>query len=187
MRWSLLRSGHHARDAVVAAFAVTVLAGALAGACGGEAKRAEETSAARAGIARAESTATSVAAMPRTGLWTASQVLERLVRAGVAPRAVEQAPAGPNWMRARPAVFAAGGGEVYAWIYRDSTARRAVTDALDPFTGAPAGRVPPFSSPMVFLVQNNLAAVITGGSETNQERVALALQAGLPVTPPPER
>lgn len=159
----------------------------LAAGCRGEATRAEEARAVRAGIASAETTATRVAAMPRTGLWTAAQVLERLVRAGVAPRAVEPAPAGPDWMRVRPAVFAAGGGEVYAWIYADSTARRAVTDSLDPYTGAPAGRVPPFASPMVFLVQNNLAAVVTGGSETNQERVALALQAGLPVTPPPAR
>lgn len=168
------------------------LSGALAGtlvsvACGGEARRAEETRTVRVGIARAESTATRVAAMPRTGLWTAAQVLERLVRAGVAPRVVEPAPSGPDWMRVSPAVFAAGGGEVYAWIYKDSTARRTVTDSLDPYTGAPAGRVPPFASPMVFIAQNNLAAIMTGGSETNQERVALALQAGLPVTPPPER
>ena len=126
-----------------------LMAAALAGvllvvACGGEAKRAEEARTVRAGIARAESTATRVAAMPRTGLWTAAQVLERLVRAGVAPRAVEQAPSGPDWMRVRPTVFAAGGGEVYAWVYKDSTARRAVTDVLDPYTGAPPGGVPVF-------------------------------------------
>jgi hypothetical protein len=183
MRRSFWRSARGERDVPVLALAIALLAGA----CSGEAKRTAETKAVRAGIASAETTATRVAAMPRTGLWTSAQVLERLVRAGVAPRAVEQAPAGPDWMGVRPAVFAAGGGEVYAWIYKDSTARRAVTDSLDPYTGAPAGRVPPFASPMVFLVQNNLAAVITGGSETNQERVTLALQAGLPVTPPPER
>lgn len=183
MRRSRWRSGSCVSDVSILALTIT----SLAGACGTEAKRDEETRAVRAGIASAETTATRVAAMPRTGLWTSAQVLERLVRAGVAPRAVEQAPAGPDWMRVRPAVFAAGGGEVYAWIYKDSTARRAVTDSLDPYTGAPAGRVPPFASPMVFLVQHNLAAIITGGSETNQERVALALQAGLPVTPPPGR
>ena len=183
MRRSRWRSGSGVREVSILALTVTLLASA----CNGEAKRAEETQAVRAGIASAETTATRVAAMPRTGLWTSAQVLERLVRAGVAPRAVEGAPTGPDWMRMRPAVFAAGGGEVYAWIYKDSTARRAGPDALDPYTGAPAGRVPPFARPMVFLVQNNLAAVITGGSETNQERVALALQAGLPVMPPPER
>ena len=185
MRRSQRRSWSRARPATV--LAGSVLAGSVfAATCGGDVKRAEEARTVRGGIARAESTATRVAAMPRTGLWTAGQVLERLVRAGVAPRAVEKAPAGPEWMRVPPVVFAAGGGEVYAWVYKDSTARRAVTDSLDPYTGAPPGRVAPFASPMVFLVQNNLAAVITGGSETNQERVALALQAGLPVTSPPE-
>ena len=191
MRWSERWSWARARWA--AALTGTELTGTiftvtlLAVACGGEAKRTEEARTVRGGIARAESTATLVAAMPRTGLWTTAQVLERLVRAGVAPRAVDHSPAGPDWMRVPPSVFAAGGGEVYAWVYRDSTARRAVTDSLDPYTGAPPGRVPQFASPMVFLVQNNLAAIISGGSETNQERIALALQAGLPVTPPPER
>jgi len=154
-------------------------------ACGGEAKRAVEQQATRAAIETAESTATRVAAQPATGLWSEATVLERLVRAGVAPRPVEDAPDGPDWMRVRPAVFAAGGGEVHAWVYVDSTARRAVTDALDPATGAPPGRVPPFASPMIFVMQNNLAAIISGGSETNQERIALALQGGLPAAPPP--
>ncbi len=162
-----------------------LLVSLLAGACSGDTQRAAEARTVRAEIARAESTATRVATLPATGLWTEAQVLERLVRAGVAPRVQEKAPSGPAWMRVRAAVFSAGGGEVYAWVYQDSTARRAVTDALDPSTGTPPGRVPPFASPMVFVVQNNLAAVVIGGSETNQERIALALQAGLPAAPPP--
>lgn len=172
----------HRRSPLLVPMCVTVLATA----CSGEADREEAVRTTRTAIERAESTATRVAAMPATGLWTAEHVLERLVRAGVAPRAVENAPDGPAWMRVKPAVFAAGGGEVYAWVYKDSLARRAATDSLDPTTAAPPGKVPPFASPMVFLVQNNLAAVITGGSETNQDRVALALQAGLPPGPPKE-
>lgn len=156
----------------------------LAGACGGEAAREQQAVSERAGIARAESTAVRVAALPSTGLWSKEAVLERLVRAGVAPREIEDAPVGPDWMRVRPVVFAAGGGEVHVWIYADSTARKAVTDSLDETTGAPAGAVPPFAAPMVFIVQNNLAAVVTGGSGTNQERVALALQAGVPAARP---
>ena len=34
-----------------------------------------------------------------------------------------------------------------------------------------------------WMVQNNLAAVLIGGSERQQERVVLALSAGLPVQP----
>lgn len=163
-----------------------LLSALLAVACGGEARRSEEARSVRAGIASAETTATRVAALPATGLWTEAHLLERLVRAGVAPRAVAKAPNRTEWMRVRAAVFAAGGGEVYAWVYKDSTARRAVTESLAPTTGAPPGRVPPFAAPMIFLVQNNLAAVVVGGSGTNQERIALALQAGLPVARPPE-
>lgn len=175
-----MRQTHRRSSALLVAL---VLAGLLA--CGGEAKRAVEEQATRDAIETAESTATRVAAQPATGLWSEAYVLERLVRAGVAPRPIEDAPAGPDWMRVRPTIFAAGGGEVHAWIYKDSTARRAVTDSLDPATGAPPGRVPPFASPMIFVMQNNLAAIISGGSETNQERIALALQGGLPAAPPP--
>lgn len=153
--------------------------------CSGEERAASEQRAAREGLAVSESTATRAAAIPSTGLWTEEHLLERLVRAGVAPRALESPPAGPEWMGARPVVFHAGGGTLYAWIFADSVARRAVTDGLDAATAAPAGRVAPFEAPMIFVVQNNLAAVITGGSARNQERVALALQAGLTVTSDP--
>lgn len=167
----------------VAAMAVVAACG-----CRGEARREGEAQTVRSEMARAETTATRAASIPSTGLWTEEHLVERLVRAGVAPRAVGDAAAGPSWMGDGQAlVFHAGGGEVHAWIYRDSTARRAVTDGLDPATAAPAGKVPPFEAPMVFVTQNNLAAVISGGSERNQERIALALLGGLPVTgAPPE-
>lgn len=154
-------------------------------ACDPEAARQREIATQRAEIARSESTAVRVKTLPNTGLWSPEHVLERLVRAGVAPRRTEDPPAGPAWMRVKPVVFAAGGGELYVWIYADSVARRAVTDSLDATTAAPAGRSAPFAAPMIFIMQNNLAAVITGGGETNQERVALALQAGLPAASPP--
>ncbi|MCL4212435.1 MAG: hypothetical protein KJZ74_00845 [Gemmatimonadales bacterium] len=166
-----------------------LLAVATFTACSGGAERRErEQQAVRAEMAEAETTATRAAALPATGLWSDAHLLDRLVRAGVAPRLVEDAPAGPAWMEMRQVVVLAGGGEVHAWIYPDSTARRRVTESLDPATGAPPGTVTPFAAPMRFLVQNNLAALVTGGRETNQERIVLALQAGLPVAsgdPPP--
>ncbi len=153
--------------------------------CGGEERAQREQETIRRDLARSETTATRARAIPSTGLWTEEHLLERLVRAGVAPRLAEDPPDGPDWMGRRPLVFHAGGGILHAWIYADSAARRAVTASLDPATAAPPGRVSPFEAPMVFLTQNNLAAVISGGSERNQERIALALQAGLPVTTPP--
>ena len=160
------------------------LTGVLAACTGSAERREREQQAVRAEIAQAVSTATLAAALPATGLWTEAHLLDRLVRAGVAPRVVADAPVGPEWMRIRQVLFLAGGGEVHAWIYPDSAARRVVTDLLDADTGAPLGAVTPFASPMRFLVQNNLAVIITGGRETNQERIALALQAGLPMNVP---
>ena len=165
--------------------AATILLSSAA--CGAEERAAGEQEVARHQLAISESTATRAAAMPATGLWTEPHLLERLIRAGVAPRAADPAETGTEWMGRHPIVLLAGGSTVYAWIYSDSLERRAVTDVLDPTTGAPRGSVAPFAAPMVFVQQNNLAAVITGGSPRNQERIALALQAGLHVsTMPPE-
>lgn len=109
--------------------------------------------------------------------------MDRLVRTGVLPRALEGAPPSAPWMQQPPIALSAGGGEVYVWIYADSAARKRVTDALDARNAAPAGQTSPFALPMAFVVNNNLAAVISGGTERNQERITLALQAGLPVRP----
>lgn len=166
---------------------LALLAAGAVACSGGEARREREQRVARAEMAQAETTATRAAALPATGLWSPEHLLDRLVRAGVAPRVVADAPAGPAWMRVKSVVFLAGGGTLHAWIYPDSVARRAVTDDLDALTGAPRGTVTPFAPPMRFLTQNNLAVVITGGAERNHERIALAIQAGLPVHPPAPR
>lgn len=152
--------------------------------CGSAADReAAVREAEQAALARSEATARTAAALPATGLWTEAHLMDRLLRAGVAPRAREGNVPPTAWMGIPPVALRAGGGEVFAWIYADSVARRAVTDALDPDTGAPRGTVTPFAPPMLFVVQANLAAIITGGTDRNMERIQLALQAGLPVSP----
>ena len=158
-----------------------------AGCGGGEEAAAREQAGARAARDAAAATARDAATIPSTGLWTEAHLVERLVRAGVAPRPVDDAPPGPEWMRAPHLLFLAGGGELHVWIYPDSTARRAVTDGLEPFTAAPRGVTGPYAPPFLLIVQNNLAAVAVGGRVSNHDRIALALQAGLPVTssPPP--
>lgn len=90
-------------------------------------------------------------------------------------------------MRGERLLFRAGGGEVHVWIYADSVARLAVSSTLDPVTATPAGVSVPFALPATLVLQNNLIAVITNGSAVNHERIASALQAGLPAglgTPP---
>jgi hypothetical protein len=154
-------------------------------ACGSpEERAAREQQAARSGMAAAESTGRAAAALPATGLWSEAHVMDRLVRAGVAPRAREGTVPRAPWMGRDPLALRAGGGEVFVWIYPDSTARLAVTTTLDPETGAPRGSVTPFAPPLVFVTQNNLAALITGGTEQNIERIMLAFQAGLPAAQP---
>ena len=150
-------------------------------ACGSaEEKAAAEQKATLESMADAATTARQVAVLPRTGLWSEAHVMDRLLRAGVAPRVNPDPSVEAEWMGAAPIAILAGGGEVYVWIYRDSTARKAVTDALNPQTATPSGRTQPFAPPMTFVTNNNLAAVIVGGTVTNQDRITLALQAGLP-------
>jgi hypothetical protein len=165
---------------------VTAVITIVTGACGGKnsAAREEEARAAeRKGMEVAVAAATQAASLPATGLWSEAHLMDRLVRAGVAPRAREGAVPATPWMPVPPIALLAGGGELFVWIFADSSARRAATDAIDPVFGAPRGTVSPFPPPVVFVTQNNLAAVIVGGRESNQERIALALQAGLPVSP----
>jgi hypothetical protein len=173
--------GHsHKLTALLAGGALVVLSG-LTG-CGGESAE-EKRGAERAAIAAGQATAAQAAALPATGLWSEAHLMDRLSRAGVLPRTREGSPPAAPWMNLAPIALTAGGGEVYVWIYPDSTARRAATDALDPETAAPRGTTSPFAPPMMFVTNNNLAAVISGGTEQNIERIMLALQAGLPVDP----
>lgn len=155
----------------------------VAGCGDGDAERAAQQQAVRQDMAAAETTARRAAALPSDGLWTEAHLMDRLLRAGVAPRAnPDPAPSAP-WMRRDALSLLAGGGIVYAWIYPDSTARRAVSDALDSLTAAPPGEIGPFRQPMLMVTNNNLLVVITGGRLVNHERIALAVQAGLPVIP----
>lgn len=162
---------------------LTLLAG-LVTACGDrDAKVAAEQQAVRSSMAVAETTARQAAALPSDGKWTEAHLMDRLLRAGVAPRASDRPMPATPWMGQPAIALLAGGGEVYAWIYGDSLARKAVTDPLDPAAAAPPGTVTPFPPPMLFVTNNNIAVVITGGRVTNHERIQLAIQAGLPVIP----
>lgn len=74
---------------------------------------------------------------------------------------------------------------VHAYLNADSAARRPATGGLDSLHLAPKGVASPYPFPRLLIVQNNLAAVLIGGSERQQERVSLALTAGLPASTKP--
>lgn len=132
---------------------------------------------------RAESiNAAAVAARPPSPLWDVARVSERLVRAGVNPRRIEPTPRAPDFFsNAETAAFAVARiGEVRVFIFPDTVSRRRATEGLDPVKAAPRGENSPWQSVPLLIISQNLAAVMLGGSDTQRERVQLALEAGLP-------
>jgi hypothetical protein len=131
--------------------------------------------------ATAASGAIATSASP-TGMWNEPQLVNRLVRAGLAPQAIPGEKPDAYW-NAPVLAYHVGTATLYAYIYPDSGARRRVTDALDTLSLAPKGRPGAYPIPHLLIVQNNLAAVLVGANERKQEQVALAIGAGLPVDP----
>lgn len=160
-------------------FKLMLLAALLAGCGDPAAQAAAEQAAVRESMDAAVTTARQAAELPNTGLWSEAHLMDRLVRAGVAPRVNEGASIDAPWMKSKTIALLAGGGEVYAWIYADSSARLAVTTQIDSLTAVPAGTVSPYTPPMLFVTNNNIAVVIAGGRVANQDRIALAIEAGL--------
>ena len=79
--------------------------------------------------------------------------------------------------------YQVGSSTLDVYLYADSLARKAVIATLDTVMAAPPGRTDVYPPRHILIVQNNLAAVMVGGSDTQQERVRLALEAGLPAPP----
>jgi hypothetical protein len=151
----------------------------LAGCTSPAEKQAKVEQAARTAIAAESSTAAAAAAMPSTGRWDEPHLVERLVRAGLAPQSLRDQK-GEEYWRVPVLAYQVGPSTLYVYLYADSLARKAVTSTLDTLTAAPPGRAGVYPLRHILVVQNNLAAVMVGGSDTQQERVRLALEAGLP-------
>jgi hypothetical protein len=142
-------------------------------------KQSKAEQAARTAIAAESTTAAVAASIPSDGKWDEPHLVERLVRSGLAPQSLRDQK-GEDYWKVPVHAYQIGPSVLYAYIYRDSLARRAVTAMLDTLLAAPAGKVV-YPMRHLLIVQNNLAAVMVGGSDTQQERVQLAIEAGLPV------
>ena len=147
-------------------------------------KQARETKSAQQAVAVESAKAHQAAALPLTDKWDEAHLVERMVRAGLAPQAVKNEK-GEKYFRVPVRVFRVGPNMLYVYLYPDSTARIAVTSTLDTLTAAPRGQSSPYEQRHILIKQNNLAAVMVGGTDVAQERVALALEAGLPVPAKP--
>ncbi len=147
------------------------------------AEKARAEAKARSAIDATSAQASTVAAAPvLAGLWDEPHVVERLVRAGLAPQALPQEK-GERQFKTPGHVYQLGKLRLTVYIYQDSVARRAITASIDTASIGPKpvqGQEPVLHQ---LVIQNNLAAILIGGSERQQERVSLALSAGLPVSP----
>jgi hypothetical protein len=142
-------------------------------------RKAQRASVERSAVSAESATAVVARSLPVTGKWDEPHLVERLVSAGLAPQAVAGAK-GEDYWRAPVLTYRVGSATLHAYVYPDSAARRKVTDALDTLTIAPHGAPGPYPIPRLLITNNNLAAVLVGGSERHQERVSNALLAGLP-------
>jgi hypothetical protein len=148
-------------------------------ACESEAsKQAKEAQRAVSAVS-AESTKAAVG-LPLTDKWDAAHLVQRLVRSGLAPQEAPELKGQKYWSVPVHA-FHVGPNILFVYLYADSTARRSVTSDLDTLTIAPRGMETPYDPRHILIIQNNLAAVMVGGTEAQQERVRLALEAGLPM------
>jgi len=156
-----------------------VVIAVLAGCASPAEKKERDATAARSAVATESAKAVVAAGLPATGKWDEAHLVERLVQSGLAPQAVP-AEKSPRFWGVPVHAYRLGAATLYAFLYADSSARRRVTDALDSLSLAPRGSASPYPLPHLLIVQNNLAAVLVGGNERQQERVLLALTAGLP-------
>lgn len=134
---------------------------------------------ATAGIAAESAKAAAVPALPITGLWDEPHLIDRLVHAGLAPRPATGTPVSAKYWDRPVTALQLGESTLYVYFYADSSARRRITATLDSATAAPTGMASPYTLPHLLIVNNNLAAVLVGGTDRARERVTLAISAGL--------
>lgn len=160
-----------------AALAVVIGATWLAGCESREAKQARLASESRARVDAATAEANATAARPASYLWDAAQLTKHLVDAGLAPQRLDSVRAQP-WMGVPVVAYRLGDARLDAYIYHDSTARRAVADRLDPATLAPTGVVAPWGTPRELVQNGNLLGVVVGGTDRQRDRISTSLAAG---------
>jgi len=143
-----------------------------------EERRAKRAAAARTRVAAESSRASRAVAAPRNAEWNDAQLVKRLVDAGLAPQRRDSV-RGLPWMGVPVLAYRLGVATIDAYVYRDSVARRALVATLDPLTLAPRGLPSPWGTPREVVENNNLIAIVVGGTDRQRERVTTALAAGL--------
>jgi len=170
---------------------------ALLGSCSGEqglpetpksgSLTADSSTAAPAVSAASAGTATTAdATCPAWGRWLPCSVEYRLTRAGLVVQR-RDAPVRHDFLRVPGIVYRATNVEIQVFLYPSPDERSRDTERLDAVGVAPRGERVAWKVPATLVVSNNLAAIILTLNARTAERIALALEAGMPLDPPPRR
>lgn len=150
----------------------------LAAACGEDPKVVR----ARAEVRAVDQVAQEVRALPKavaTGKWSEATLMQRFVDAGLAPHPDDSIPRHPK-LGGTPLTLRLGRAHLLAWVYPDSAARRRAGAKIDTTAAYAGDRANAWAEPPLFVFNNNLIAVIIGGSDRARERIRLSIEAGLP-------
>jgi len=165
---------------------------ALCAACGRDAERAPDAGAAVGGTAASAASAASGASAtdsaktgcPATGAWAPCNVIERLERAGLAPKrdtaAVQVKRLTLPGMR-----VTVGRAELDVFIYPDAAARQRDERQLDRKEYVELGESPSLRREPTLIRNTNLLALLHSLNDHQRERVSDALTAGPPQPAPP--
>lgn len=117
---------------------------------------------------------------PATGTWAACSLEKRLRRSGfVVTKLDSAAPLRPGF-GVRPILYKLGTGRLEVFLYEDAAAMERDISGIDTLTVSPPGTASSWP-PGAGLVRNgNLAAVYTGQSPRQAERLMLSITAGAP-------
>ena len=165
---------------------------ALCAACGRGAERAPDVSTATAGASASATSAASgrpasdsaKSGCPATGAWAPCSVIERLERAGLAPKrdtaVVQVKPLTQQGIR-----MTVGSAQLDVFIYADVSARLRDERRLDRKEFVEPGESPSMRREPTLIRNANLLALLHSLNDHQRERVADALTAGPPQPVPP--
>ena len=124
---------------------------------------------------------------PEDGRWRLCSVVDRLEDAGLVPQKQDE-PVRRPFFSVPGTAFKVARGDLEVFVYEDPAALARDLAAIDTVKIAPKGETPPWKvlRPS-FIHSANLVAVFQSTSETQSERVELALGAGPPQPNPDAR